>query len=89
MAYSSIRMLVIASTTIVAQSRFANPVNITMYGLRPKNITGLDNKDTGNPSGDLFFFFSAKLMVIESYFLLLTANHWNIQKSKHSVQRTQ
>lgn len=85
-------MVVIATTTIVAQSHFANPVNITMYGLRPKNITGLDNKDTGNPSGDLLFFFMAKLMVwffTILFLLFVTANHWSIQKLKHSVQRTQ
>ena len=53
-----------AIVAIVAQSRFTNPVNFTMYGLRPQNITGLDNKDTGNPAGDLLFFFLAKLMVL-------------------------
>ena len=37
------------------------PQNVTVYGLRPINITELSDKDHGDLAGDLFFFFGDTL----------------------------
>eukprot|EP01052_Picozoa_sp_SAG31_P046111 SAG31_NODE_8685_length_1406_cov_1.308340_2_plen_133_part_00 len=41
-----------------------NAVNITVYGLRPYNLTGdLVNKDTADANGDVFFFLGDRLLI--------------------------
>jgi hypothetical protein len=41
-----------------------NPVNLTLYGLRPINLTTtIVNKDTADPRGDIFFYFGDRLLI--------------------------
>ena len=39
-----------------------DPVELTVYGLRPLNLTGLVNKNTGDPAGDLFFYLTDRFV---------------------------
>ena len=39
-------------------SRPSNPVNYTVFGLRPYEIPGLDNKDTADALGDVYFWYA-------------------------------
>lgn len=38
------------------------PVELTVFGLRPLNLTGLVNKNTGDAAGDLFFFLTDRFV---------------------------
>ena len=38
------------------------PVSLTVFGLRPLNLTGLTNKNTGDAAGDLFFFLTDRFV---------------------------
>ena len=58
---SSLAVTVSFSLSFVAALRPANPVNLTVIGLRPVNLsTDLVNKDTGDGPGDLFFWITGK-----------------------------
>lgn len=35
--------------------------NITIYRITPTNVTGVQNKDTGDPQGDIGFYFTSKM----------------------------
>jgi hypothetical protein len=48
---------------LAASASSLAPQNITLYGLRPYNLTGLDDKDTGNANGDMLFYFMGDLMM--------------------------
>ena len=37
-------------------------MELTVYGLRPLNLTGLVNKNTGDPAGDLFFYLTDRFV---------------------------
>ena len=41
------------------------PSNITLYRLTPKNVTGIQNKDTGDAPGDISFLLSRKNLTQE------------------------
>ena len=70
---SSLAVTVSFSLSFVAALRPANPVNLTVIGLRPVNLsTDLVNKDTGDGPGDLFFWITGWCMVLSSKFLELT-----------------
>eukprot|EP01046_Picozoa_sp_COSAG06_P041078 COSAG06_NODE_5053_length_3759_cov_2.454645_3_plen_290_part_00 len=38
-----------------------HPINLTVYALRPYNLTGLENKDSGDAAGDIFFYIGDRL----------------------------
>lgn len=37
-----------------------HPTNITLYRITPKNVTGIQNKNTGDAPGDVSFFLGRK-----------------------------
>ena len=41
------------------------PANITVFRITPTNVTGIQNKDTGDPSGDITFLLSRKYLAQE------------------------
>ena len=43
--------------------RPANPANRTVFGLRPYEIPGLNDKDTADAAGDLYFYLTDKVMM--------------------------
>jgi len=43
-----------------ASDETGEPTNITVYRLTPNNVTGIQNKNTGNAPGDVSFFLGKK-----------------------------
>lgn len=41
------------------------PKNVTLYRLTPKNVTGIQNKDTGDAAGDITFYLEKKNLTRE------------------------
>ena len=41
------------------------PHNLTLYRVTPRNVTGIENKNTGDPAGDIGFYLSRKSLVVE------------------------
>lgn len=45
-----------AAAGVVAQRRPAHAINVTVLALRPYNISTLNDKDSADAAGDIFFY---------------------------------
>eukprot|EP00041_Stephanoeca_diplocostata_P024514 m.623191 g.623191 ORF g.623191 m.623191 type:complete len:318 (+) comp22544_c1_seq5:198-1151(+) len=69
------------ATTI---SRPSNPVNVTVYGLRPFNLSAdISEKNTADPAGDLFFWLTDRL--VAPYACRVSNNTWWGCKEQHTL----
>jgi hypothetical protein len=48
-----------------ATTETGSPQNLTLYRITPANVTGVENKNTGDPIGDVNFFLERKNLTLE------------------------
>jgi len=59
----SLSCLLISVTCVESQPTPSNPANITVYAIRPLGLIGLDNKDSADVAGDVFFWIKDRILL--------------------------